>query len=154
MKIYSLIQNIVLILAGLIILMILSLYFIFNIYPVVVVSGSMEPDIPTGSVVFIDGDERNVRVGDIIAYKNNNVIVIHRVIERLPNENSYITKGDNNDIQDFAPVLQKQIIGKKITSIPKLGYIVMWMQSRSGIICTVTFIIVFILIGQLLKHRK
>ena len=41
---------------------------LFGIKPFVVLFGSMEPTVPTGSVVFVDTRDRDVSEGDIITY--------------------------------------------------------------------------------------
>ena len=102
MKVYKAIQNILLILAGFFIVSVLVLFFIFNIRPVIVVSGSMEPEITTGSMAFIDGDLKEPDIGDIIAYRTGKNTVTHRVIEEKGE--GYITKGDANYVADPAIV--------------------------------------------------
>lgn len=92
-----------------------------GIRPYIVMSGSMEPEIETGSICFIDGRNRDVRIGDIVAYKTGDITVIHRVISET--DDGYITKGDNNDAADAAPVPAENISGKYYLEIPKLGYI-------------------------------
>lgn len=98
-------------------------------YPMAsITSGSMWPALKTGDMVFIKGIENKdeIKVGDIIVYKNPLGFTIHRVIEI--NENIIITKGDANNVSD-APVKFEEIIGKtldfnnKPIRIPYLGQI-------------------------------
>ena len=70
MKVYRAIQNILLIMAGFFIVSVLVLFFIFNIHPVVVVSGSMEPEIAVGSVAVVDGAMKEPESGAVIASRN------------------------------------------------------------------------------------
>ena len=73
------------------------LYFI-GIEPFVVQSGSMSPEIETGSVSFINRREKyeNIRVNDIIAFKTpNGNQVTHRVVSVT--NNGLETKGDANE---------------------------------------------------------
>ena len=74
--------------------------FIFGIRPYVVLSGSMEPEIKTGSVVFVNQNVKfsELEKGDIITYKTGDVMVTHRVHEK--NGDKIITKGDANDSLD------------------------------------------------------
>ena len=84
----------------------------FGITPDIVLSGSMEPSIPTGSICFVDrrADKYEVEVNDIISYKlSNDAIILHRVIA-FDAKGNYITKGDANDNQDFAPVSPEQFV--------------------------------------------
>ena len=114
----------------------------------VVVSGSMEPVFYRGDVVVIEKtnflgiqeiNPADIKVGDIVIY---NAVwfpepVIHRVIATGTATNGsqyYITKGDNNQIQDPYPVYDNQIvakvatIGKTPVVIPKVGYITIWIR--------------------------
>src|SRR5690625_2935534 len=61
----------------------------------VVLSGSMEPRIKTGSVIFIKlgGDLTRFKQGDIITFQKDSILVTHRIIEVLVEGKEYITKG-------------------------------------------------------------
>ena len=53
----------------------------YNIYEVV--SGSMEPEIPVGSVIYVKAAEpETVEAGDIIAFVQNGSVITHRVEEK------------------------------------------------------------------------
>lgn len=101
-----------------------------------VLSGSMEPNIQTGSIIFIDKhvDGNDIGIGDIITYETqDNVVVTHRIIEA--NDNEYITKGDANDGADLQPVLPENIIGKYTNvTIPYVGYILGFISSVQGVL--------------------
>ena len=64
----------------------------------VVLSGSMEPEIPTGSVVVVDGRKKEWNPGDVITYRRGNMVVTHRIVEK--SEEGYCTKGDANAEED------------------------------------------------------
>ncbi|MGO5479957.1 S26 family signal peptidase [Anaerovoracaceae bacterium HCP3S3_H6] len=49
----------------------ISMIVILDMNPYVVVSGSMEPDLPVGSVCIIDCQQRSPDEGDIISYKTS-----------------------------------------------------------------------------------
>lgn len=97
--------------------------FFFHIKPVVVVSGSMEPEIPVGSLVFIDQRDQSVDPGDVIAYRVGDTMIVHRVVDQN-NDGTYITKGDSNDTADPASVTKQQIVGKEIFCVPKAGLLI------------------------------
>lgn len=126
--------------------------FLCNIRPAVVVSGSMEPEIMTGSLCFIDYKEKKAEVGDIIAYEKEGMRIIHRVSQK--NDDEYITKGDNNDTEDIAPVHEKQIMGKALFSLPYLGYFVMAMKTKAGFAVTAALIFTVFLSGFSVKKAK
>ena len=101
----------VIILAGLA----LTLPRVANIKPYVVLSGSMEPTIMTGSIAYVDP-----KVGDIITFTfDDGSTTTHRVYSR--DGDSISTKGDANETID-APIDVKQVVGTVRFSIPKLGY--------------------------------
>ena len=71
--------------------------YAFGIVPYVVLSGSMEPTIETGSVCFINkhADYDSIKEDDIIAFQmKNGPLVTHRVVEVT--DSGLTTKGDNN----------------------------------------------------------
>ena len=94
-----------------------------GIMPYIVKSGSMEPQIHTGAVAFIDTHEKNVAVGDVITYKigeaGSEKYVTHRIVGEKPD--GYVTKGDANEVEDANCVKQEQIVGTYRYSIPHAG---------------------------------
>lgn len=94
-----------------------------GIMPYIVESGSMEPQIHTGAVAFIDTHDKNVAVGDVITYKIGEVgsekYVTHRIVGEKPD--GYVTKGDANEVEDANCVKQEQIVGTYRYSIPYAG---------------------------------
>ena len=103
-----------------------------------VLTGSMEPAIPVGSIV-ITKEQSSYEMEDIISFQEEGAIITHRII--TIDRERYITKGDANNVADTEEVQQKQILGKVILTIPLLGYLVMWLMSPFGIIS------LFIIIG-------
>ena len=75
----------------------------------VVLSGSMEPAIPTGGIVFTDTRQTAPCTGDIITYRLGETTVTHRVVRT--EKGSYITRGDANDGEDASPVAPSQVVG-------------------------------------------
>ena len=97
---------------------------LFGFQPFVVLSSSMEPVIETGSVLFTNTKDTDVEINDIVTYQlnieNKELLVTHRIIDIQ--DGLYITKGDNNDVQDMVPLSNEQIIGTYAFHIPKVGY--------------------------------
>lgn len=106
----------------------LSISKIVGVNSYVVLSGSMEPNISTGSVVLVDTKDRDYRVGDVISYWIENQIVTHRIVEIQ--ETIYKTKGDSNEIEDSFSIELSQIIGKVKFHIPRLGYFIFYLKSK------------------------
>ena len=105
---------------------------IFNIEPFVVMSGSMEPVIHTGSLIFIDKNDTDVKAGDIIAFHKGDISVTHRV-SGINEDGTLITKGDANETEDPAPVAREQVMGTYLFTVPFLGYVVTYLRTPFGI---------------------
>lgn len=115
-----------------------------------ILSGSMLPDYPIGSLVYVQHeDAKNIEVGDVITFDmaaDSDVVATHRVVAINEDEESFVTKGDNNDTVDSNPVSFQRLIGKVVLCIPMLGYIADFLQSGSGIVaCIGAIVIVFVL---------
>lgn len=117
-----------------------------GICPYVVLSGSMEPSIQTGSIVFSDKNVREVNVGDVITYDAGSRYVTHRVVCKM--KEGYITKGDANWEADLKPVPQNRVIGKVMFSVPGFGYLIFFLRTWP-FIC---LLILLILITTLYRH--
>ena len=129
--------------------------YLVGIVPYVVVSGSMEPTIPTGSLCFINRHTAysSVKVNDIIAYKApTGANVTHRVVS-ITSE-GIETQGDRNNTSDGFLTNQKNFLGKNIFSIPKLGYAVREMQTTTGKIIVVTTAVVILMASFLMDDTK
>jgi len=101
----------------------------------IVLSGSMEPTIKTGSIVVIRPVD-DYKIGDIVTFQTaiDKDLITHRIkdIKVVGSEPRYITKGDANNAPDQREVLQREIIGKLLFSIPYLGYVVNFAQKPIG----------------------
>ena len=112
---------------------------LFGLQVYSVLSGSMEPEYPVGSLIYVkEVDYKELKVGDPITYLlDEDTVVTHRIIEVLideedPNTIRYFTQGDANDVPDGASVHYKNIIGKPVFSIPYLGYVTNYIQNPPG----------------------
>ena len=88
---------------------------VLGIKPAIVLSGSMEPVIRAGDLIFIHSTEtEKLREGDVICYLDSGAAVTHRIIAISTGEDGllrYQTKGDANDAQDRISVTADQIQG-------------------------------------------
>lgn len=80
-------------------------------------SGSMAPELPTGSLVITCAFIKP-HIGSVCAYTHNGITVIHRIIAE--SENGYIFKGDANNTIDPVAVQASDISGTMIIGIPPL----------------------------------
>lgn len=121
---------------------------LFGYMPYVVVSSSMEPVIETGSVLFVDTNDTDVAVGDIVTYrltgaKGEEVLVSHRIAGEQ--DGYYLTKGDNNDDVDLSPVSQEQLVGTYKIHIPKVGYLIAKLSEKVLIVSAAWIILLNVL---------
>ena len=134
----------------------------FNDY--VVMSGSMLPTIQVKDIVVTKKvPEEKLEVGDIITFispdtRFGGISVTHRIIEKYYDESigsySYRTKGDNNNIADSVLVPNKNILGKVILKVPKLGYLQDILSSKGGLIIVVLIPCLVILSYDIMKLLK
>ena len=109
-----------------------------------VLSGSMEPKFYPGDVVITKHKNKtDIKINDIVTYKDNDgVIITHRIIEETPD--GYITKGDNNNVEDADILTKENIIGEVKFSIPKLGYLSDFLSKPMVIAAEMIVLAVFI----------
>lgn len=101
----------------------------------VVTSGSMEPAIPAGSILFVENVEPGaVSEGDIVNFRRGteDITTTHRVVEVLEEdgERRFRTAGDNNPGEDPGVVTPAELQGRVIevagapAAIPYVGYVI------------------------------
>lgn len=114
-------------------------------------SGSMEPAISTGSLIFVRPSAEYV-IGDIITVRTGDQkTVTHRIIEVLSTDigPAYRTKGDNNEEADPVEIPMADIIGKTMLTVPYLGYPVAHAQTRTGFLTLIFIPALFIILSEL-----
>ncbi|MCH1981799.1 signal peptidase I [Ruminococcus sp. OA3] len=112
---------------------------VFGIKPAVVLSGSMEPDIKPGDLIFIhDIGAEDLKKDDVICYLLSGKAVTHRIVDITTGENGkiqYITQGDANNAVDQAAVDEQQVQGVwKGGRVGGMGDVILFMQSTIGMI--------------------
>ena len=73
-------------------LVFLGMAVLLELRPVVILSGSMEPSISTGSICFISGADRRGVPGKVVAYELKDHLVVHR-ISRCVSGGEFFIKG-------------------------------------------------------------
>ena len=131
---------------------------------VVVTSGSMEPTINEGDILFIqNGSAENInagdhdlRTGDVIVYETEGIWlfpisepVVHRVINRTYNSTDgkyyFQTQGDANFAPDAVLVPEDNVYGKVVGKIPYIGWVKLFFDRLSfGGINIGTFLLVIL----------
>lgn len=121
--------NIGVVLAGLMIVM-AGLTMFKVVSPLIVISGSMEPEIPTGSLIISTStDVASLKVGDVASFpREDGVLVTHRItsIDEVPGNDSVRSvrmKGDANNSEDQSAYVQSEALTPLVT-IPVAGTVV------------------------------
>ena len=149
-KIIDILTTIIICVGGLFLIL-----YIFGIVPYVVLSGSMEPTIETGSVCFINKHTKieSIKEKDVIAFKmNDGTLVTHRAIKI--DSSGIVTKGDNNKEADSNVVNKVNFVGKNLFWIPKVGYVVKAFQTTKGKIVAGAIIVLLFVSGFLFGDDK
>lgn len=92
----------------------------------------MSPALNLGDMVIASKVSPDViREGDIIEFRQGEMMVIHRVIEIQETEGSkfFITKGDANSVADMDPVSPEQVKGRVMLNVPRLGWVTLFFRS-------------------------
>ncbi len=138
-----------------IVILVVLLYgigYLFGMRYYVVLSGSMEPVIKTGSLSVVDtkASYDEVQTGDIIAFENSlGTRVTHRTMEIT--DDGIVTKGDANDMSDGITTTKENFLGKTLFAIPLLGYFLFALNTKKGFIILITFIVVMWITDSILK---
>jgi len=133
---------------------------------VVVISGSMAPNINRGDLLFIENntDPEDIKAGtikdksgDVIVYDADGLWdsgapdepIVHRVVDKWYNETEkmwyFLTKGDHNPSVDKAPVPADHIIGVSCGRIPYIGYVKIFL-TESGLFIPLLIILSVLLV--------
>ena len=137
---------------------------LFGLRTYAVMSGSMEPTYPTGSLLYVKKvDPAELKVGDSITFMlDEDTVATHRIIEILPDEEEkdvirFRTQGDANDTPDGTPVHCKNVIGKPVFAIPYLGYFAHMIQKPPGLYLALgaaAILIVLVFLPDFIKEEK
>ena len=122
---------------------VICLPIIFGYKPLVVLTGSMEPTLKEGGIVYYKKvNPTELKEGDIITFKISEDTVVSHRIEKV-NDNSFVTKGDANNSTDPNEVPFSNVIGKDTNfCIPIMGYYVRFINSNLYIVIPVIIILI------------
>jgi len=129
-----------------------------------VLSGSMEPNYHTGSLIYVKKvDYRELEAGDVITFMlDEDTVATHRIVGVVPDEEDptvlrYRTKGDANDAEDGSLVHYKNIIGSPVFTIPKLGYVASYIQNPPGTYIAISggaILLLLVFLPDLFGHEE
>ncbi len=124
-------------------------------------SGSMEPEYPVGSLIYVQRTDRSgINPGDPITFMlNEHTAATHRVVEIIQQDGGicYRTKGDANTSADIEPVQEENVIGKPVFMVPYLGYAASYIQTPSGRLCSCAggaILLILIFVPELFTDRR
>jgi len=160
------VQTVIMILAVILAVLIFwyGLRFAFRTeYPILAVaSGSMEPVLYAGDLIFVEGIQNfsDIHVapkdadppGDILVYQGRELIV-HRAVEKTLNEDgtySFKTWGDNNDWPDGGTIDESRIIGRYVGfKVPWLGNIALFFEPLERKVAFIALWVILLIIIEL-----
>jgi signal peptidase len=97
-------------------------------------------------------------VGDIITYRSqsgSDSLTTHRIVEVNREESlRFVTRGDANNVNDPNMVLAENVVGRVTGSIPYVGYVMSFVQTRQGLILLIFVPGVLIILFELGKIMK
>src|SRR5574344_988416 len=127
---------------------------IFGEKPLVVISGSMEPTLNVGGILYYhEKDFEDFKVDDVIVYQLEDHIISHRVYDIT--ENGIITKGDANNSYDNLLINENQILGEgKNWCIPLIGYYADFIYNHKYLLFITLLIIMVDMISDRHKMKE
>lgn len=112
---------------------------LFGVY--VIISPSMVPNINVyDAVVTMRVPTEKIEMYDVITFLSKDIDthgtpITHRVVGIVETEDGkigYRTKGDNNNAEDNALIMEDEVIGKVLFRIPMIGYVRNFITSKLG----------------------
>lgn len=94
----------------------------------VVLSGSMEPELSKGDLIFVK-ETSSYEENDIVVFQEGSTLVVHRIVKI--DQDTITTKGDANNVSD-KPILKEVIKGKVTGHIPFVGNIISLIKTPIG----------------------
>lgn len=123
-----------------------------------VLSGSMEPEMPVGSLIYVHAESpEEVEENEIIAFYSsleNTGIITHRVVKNNVVSGIFRTKGDANGQEDPLPVSYDNYIGRVTWILPGMGAFLTGMTSVNGKAAAAGVVVLGVLLNLAGSHRK
>lgn len=124
-------------------------FFGYHMYHVV--SGSMEPAISVGSLIYVKEEApEEIKEEEIIAFYSDQEgtgIITHRVVKNNVVSGTFTTKGDANAGEDPMPTAYDNLIGKVVLAVPGMGGVMTVMTSFYGKIAAACVIALGVLLN-------
>ena len=129
-------------------------YFGYSIYTIV--SGSMSPNIPVGTLVISKKIPFELlNKGDVISYTHDqHDAVTHRVVSISDDKKTITTKGDSLNSIDPIKVTEEMYLGKKVFQIKHIGSIFLKLKSVQGKISFIGFCLSILIFNKVVSYIK
>jgi signal peptidase len=130
-----------------------------NIELKIVKSGSMEPTIPTGSLVIVK-PMQNYGIGDVITFgadTKTEIPTTHRIIgyeSDAEGRSVYRTQGDANEDPDANPVAKGEVIGKVVLHLPYVGFVLDFARQPLGFALLIGVPAALVIVEEVLTITK
>ncbi|MFL4472967.1 signal peptidase I [Paeniglutamicibacter sp. MACA_103] len=102
-----------------------------------VLTNSMKPNYGPGTLLVIKPTPfESLKVGDVVTYQlasGRPEVITHRIESIAADQEGHrtlVTRGDNNDVADDAPVTEVQVRGKLFYAVPSAGFAANWLGSH------------------------
>lgn len=160
-KCWSILTTVILIVA-VILLIAFAGVRVTGLTPYIVSSGSMEPDYPVGSLIYVrDVPEEEISAGDVITFylDNGTTVATHQVYEVDREQELFYTQGINNRdsegniLHDAEPVKYSSVIGRPVAVIPYLGFVNRICTTKPGIYILIGGAVSVLLISILIEAK-
>lgn len=122
----------------------------------VVLTGSMEPNIPVGSIVYTR-KTAGYGKGDIISFTNaRSQTITHRVTDITKKDNvvQFKTKGDANNVSDTDLVPNANVVGKVIFQVPYVGRFIGFIKTPIGFGLIIVLPTLLFILGELWNIKR
>lgn len=119
----------------------------------IVQSGSMEPSIPVGALVFVR-PSASYGVGDVVTFGGDTssaVPTTHRIlgVRTEGGKEFYTTKGDANEEADPQEVARSEVVGKVFLSVPYAGFVLDFAKQPLGFALLIGVPALLVIIAEL-----
>jgi len=106
---------------------------LFRFYAVAIGTNNMSPELSKGDIAIVDKNNMNydkLEIGEVIAYKKGNKIIVHRIVEKTNNNNEkvfYTMSDKEHTVKEL--VRSEDVVGTIHFKLRFLGYPTLWLNS-------------------------
>ena len=127
----------------------------FGWKPFIVLSGSMKNEFDSGDLIIVKEvkNKMDLEENQIIAFRLNNVVITHRIID-IDQKFNITTRGDINSDEDEFKISFDNVEGIYRYKIKGLGNIALFIQSPTGMILCLGIPIVILFVLQAVQNHK